>query len=122
MNAQLKILCVIVDRGLGKRIMNAIGKYVNFANVFYGRGTANSEAMAVFGFGEESRSIICGAITAENYKIVEQILLEKFRFNEAGKGIAFTVPVKSVGGMVALQTLYGKMLKKEVAENGTRKV
>jgi len=111
MKNPLKILCVIVDRTMEEKLLRALGKHVNFLHVAYGHGTANSEVLAVLGIGEVGKAVLIGAVTEDNVEAVMKLLVDKFRFGSAGKGVAFTVPVTSVGGTVSLSVLCGKHLK-----------
>ncbi|MCM1043041.1 MAG: hypothetical protein NC350_02390 [Corallococcus sp.] len=113
MTGYLKILCAITNRGDGDKIVKELGKNVNFVHMLRGHGTANSEVLALLGIGEAEKDVIVCAVSHDKLDDVLKTLSWKFNFGGVGKGIAFTVPIESAGGMVALQILSGRLLKQE---------
>lgn len=111
MTGHLKILCVIANRGAGDKIVKEINPNVSFIHMLRGHGTANSEVLALLGIGEAEKDIIVGAVMKDKLDDVLKTLAFKFNFGGVGKGIAFTIPVDSAGGMVALQILSNRLYK-----------
>lgn len=111
MKSQLKLMVVIVDRGVGDKVVKSINKYANVINVMYGHGTAHSEVLAVLGIGEQSKDVIFCTVMQDKIADLTKIFTDKYKFGKAGTGISFTIPITSVGGMATLQSLAGKMFK-----------
>ena len=111
MKSQLKLMVVIVDRGVGDKVVKSINKYVNVINVMYGHGTAHSEVLAVLGVGEQSKDVLFCTVMQDKISDLTKLFEDKFKFGKAGTGICFTIPITSVGGMATLQSLSGKMFK-----------
>ena len=111
MKSPLKLMIIIVDRNVGQKIVKSINKYVNVVNVALGHGTAHSEVLAVLGIGEVSKDVIFCTVMQDKIADLTKIFTEKYKFGKAGTGIAFTIPINTVGGMATLQSLAGKMFK-----------
>jgi hypothetical protein len=111
MKNQLKLMVVIVDRGIGNKVVKSINRYVNVINVMYGHGTAHSEVLAVLGIGEQNKDVILCTVMQDKIADLTKIFTDKYKFGKAGTGISFTIPITSVGGMATLQALSGKMFK-----------
>ena len=111
MKNQLKLMVVIVDRGMGNKVVKSINRHVNVINVMYGHGTAHSEVLAVLGIGEQGKDVILCTVMQDKLADLTKIFTDKYKFGRAGTGISFTIPITSVGGMATLQSLSGKMFK-----------
>ena len=111
MKNQLKLMVIIVDRNVGRKIVKSINKYAGIVNVMYGHGTAHSEVLAVLGIGEQSKDVIFCTVMQDKVEDLTKLFTEKYKFGKAGTGISFTIPITSVGGMATLQSLAGKMFK-----------
>lgn len=106
---KLKLLFIITDRKSELKITESLRAYgVNTYNSVYGYGTARSELLEVLGIGEIERAIIITTVMESKLSDVYGILNTEYHFKEAGKGIAFTVPVTAVGGMATLKVLSGQ--------------
>lgn len=80
-----------------------------------GLGTAPSSLSELLGTGETEKVIAMGTAEESVVPALWDCLREKFAFEEKNTGIAFTVPVKSVGGPATLALLAGgAALPKEV--------
>lgn len=63
-----------------------------------GRGTAASEVMDYFGLESAEKAVMFGMVTEETWKTVKRGLQKRFRIDVPGTGIAFLVPLSSIGG------------------------
>jgi nitrogen regulatory protein PII len=70
-----------------------------------GTGTASSEILDYFGLDGSEKSVIFHVITDTRWKEVKRQLRLKMNIDIPGIGIAFTVPLSSIGGMKALNYL-----------------
>lgn len=105
---KIKLLITIVDRGKGKRIIELCQReYSAFHLSFMGRGTANSELLDYLGLGETEKDIVMSVVLEERLTQVMSLLDQEMKFSQPGNGIAFTIPIKSVGGPMTLQFISG---------------
>jgi hypothetical protein len=74
------------------------GFEVNFQTVIYGEGTAGSRLEYV-GLSERDKAVILSVIREDMVKRACEMLEERFARVKNGRGIAFTVPFKSVMGV-----------------------
>lgn len=70
-----------------------------------GKGTARSDVLDYFGLEATEKSVIFSVVTDETWKQVKQGLQRKMQIDVPGKGIAFIVPMSSIGGKRQLQFL-----------------
>lgn len=102
----LKILITVVNRSKALFYMDLIEQYeVNMQLVLYGQGTANSEMLNLLGLAETDKAVIVSVIREDNAKDVLETLAEKFVKVKNGKGIAYTIPMKSIIGVSIYQFL-----------------
>lgn len=104
----LKVMMIIIDRGKTDKLLtklNSVG--VNFPHVFRAEGTARSEILEMLGVGHSEKSIIFSTVTKDTVIKVKEILTKDFDILKKGNGIAFTIPITSVGGPATLQILSG---------------
>lgn len=97
---KLHMLFIIVDRKKGSKITDLLDdKGLHFHLIFLGRGTANSDVLEYLGLGESEKDIIVSLIKEELVEDVFEILKHDFKLENPAYGVAFTVPVNSVGGL-----------------------
>lgn len=103
---KLKMLVTIVDREKGEAMEQVLHGHGLHCNVMLmGRGTASSELLDILGLGETEKYVILSFITEEKVADVMRTLESSHKLQEAGNGIAFTLPLDSVGGPKALAFL-----------------
>ena len=71
--------------------------HVDANMVTLGRGTANSEMLDYLGLEESEKTVILSVVTGEVWKTLKKGLRQQFKIDIPGTGIAFTVPVSSIG-------------------------
>ena len=104
----LKVMMIIIDRNKTDKLMsklNLIG--VNFPHLFRAEGTAKSEFLEVLGVGHEQKTIVFTTVTSDMIIKIKDVLTKDFDILKKGNGIAFTLPITSVGGPASLQILSG---------------
>ncbi|MCI8517673.1 MAG: P-II family nitrogen regulator [Hungatella sp.] len=70
-----------------------------------GRGTAASEVMDYFGLESAEKAVLFGVVTDDSWRSLKKGLQNRFRIDVPGTGIAFTVPLASIGGKRELKFL-----------------
>ena len=79
------------------------GVDVNLRTV--GSGTAVRETLATLGLEKTEKAVLLAVVTEDTWKAVRTDLRRKMRIDVPGTGIAFTVPLSSIGGKRELQFL-----------------
>ena len=102
---KLKLLFTIGDRTKTEFYLDIIEQHnVNLQCVTFGRGTAPNH-LRYLGLGDQSKSVIISVVNEDNVKKLLADLEEKFEKTKHGKGIAYTVPIDSVIGVMIYQFL-----------------
>ena len=77
--------------------------YVNLVTL--GHGTAASEMLDYFGLEASEKAVLFAIVTDQVWREVKKGLQMRFQIDVPGTGIAFTVPLGSIGGRRELQFL-----------------
>lgn len=102
---KLKILFTIVERRKAEFYLDILETFeVNLQCVIYGRGTAPSNLKAI-SLGDQQKAVIISIIKEEKVKDALSVLQERFAKTKNGKGIAYTIPLTSVIGVLVYQFL-----------------
>lgn len=102
-------MTTIVDRKIAKKyveLYNETGKTVLFVTL--GTGTASSEVMDYLGLDSSEKAVIFSLQEEESWLETKKLLQKKLQIDAPGGGIAFTVPLSSIGGKKTLQFLLEK--------------
>ena len=70
-----------------------------------GSGTAVQETLSTLGLERTEKAVLMAAVTAQTWQAVRRDLRREMRIDVPGTGIAFIIPVSSIGGKRALQFL-----------------
>lgn len=104
--SELYMMTTIANRNM---LPNFLGFYkeqgVSINLITLGRGTAASEVMDYFGLESAEKAVLFAVVTAGIWKEVKKGLQNRFRIDVPGMGIAFTVPLASIGGKRELKFL-----------------
>lgn len=98
----IKLLVTIVDRGQGNKVVKLNEKehlYVQF--VCLGHGTASSEILDYLGLGETEKDVVVSLVPEAKAPGMLTTIRDKMQLNIPGKGIAFTVPLSGISGIVS---------------------
>jgi len=101
--SQLHLMVTITSRNLTKRFTDfykSLGLEVSFLSL--GTGTASSEILDYFGLDGSDKTLIFHVVTDTKWKEVKRDLRRKMNIDIPGIGIAFLVPLSSIGGAKAL--------------------
>ena len=104
--SELYMLVTITSRKMTKpfgEFYNEMGLPVSVITVGY--GTASSEILDYFGLDGSEKSVMFHFVTDSTWKEVKRQLRTKMRIDYPGFGIAFLIPLSSIGGRKALNYL-----------------
>ena len=107
-NASLNLLITIVDRGKGEtvaRVLNQVGVAAQFAAL--GTGTAHQGVLALLGLKDTAKDVVCSFLPAVHSRDAMRRLSRALEMDLPGRGIAFAVPLSSVGGSRTMQYFMG---------------
>ena len=97
--SQLYLMTTIADR---KRLPDFMSVYeehkLRVNMVALGRGTATDETMDLLGLDSSEKAVCFSFVTDTLWLTVKKVLERRIRIDVPGVGIAFTVPLSSVGG------------------------
>ena len=66
----------------------------------HGHGSASSELLNYLGIGEPKKSIAIGIVDRKNVSAMYSVLNKELEMADKGRGIAFTVPISSMNGLL----------------------
>ena len=106
---KMQLLFTIVNRAKTEFYIDLLGNVeVNMQMVLNGHGTAAEKHLELLGLTDSDKSVIISVIRRDRVKDALYALEEKFKTVKGGKGIAFTVPMKSTIGVAIYQFLSNK--------------
>ena len=95
----LDLLVTIIDRDRLPAFIKLYRKdNVNVHFITLGHGTATGEVLGYFGLERSEKAVCFAVVTKETWKTVKRDLERTLRIDIPGTGIAFTVPLSSIGG------------------------
>lgn len=100
------------------KLYEAQGVNVNLRTV--GSGTAVREVLATLGLEKSEKAVLLSIVTADTWPKIQKALRRQMRIDVPGTGIAFIIPVSSIGGKRALLFLTENQ-KLELKEERTLK-
>ena len=104
--SDLHLMVTIIDRHNAAKFTEFYQKHgveINLLTV--GRGTAISEMLDYFGLEASEKAVLFSTVTLKTWKAVRYGLQNRMRIDVPGTGIAFIIPLSSVGGKPALGVL-----------------
>lgn len=81
------------------------GNHVDTGSISFGMGTAASNVLDYFGLEEEEKGISFCIVTRETWRILKEGLQTQLNIDVPGTGIAFIIPLSSIGGKRELKYL-----------------
>lgn len=103
---RLYAMITIVDRKSGKKYLELYKKneqHVSFTSL--GAGTASSDILDYLGLDAAEKLVVFSIQEEESWFHIKKQLQQKLKIDAPGGGIAFIVPLSSIGGKKALQFL-----------------
>ena len=103
---KLKILVTIVERSKADFYLSALeGFDVNLQTLVYARGTASKEIISLIGLQDENKAVIFSIVKEDKIKEILATYEDKYFKTKRGKGVAFTIPISSVIGVMVYKFL-----------------
>ena len=103
---KLKILTTIVDRKKVDFFLSILEGYeINMQTVMYAKGTAPTEIMEYMGLKGSDKAVIFSIVQENKIKDILAKYEDDIFKSKANKGIAFTIPIKSLIGVYIYQFL-----------------
>ena len=105
----LYLMNTIVDRKVAKKYLELYeenGLHVMFLSL--GFGTAANEILDYLGLESSEKAVAISVVEEESWISVKKQLEKKLKIDAPGGGIAFTIPLSSIGGKKTLQFLLEK--------------
>ena len=107
--SELSLMITIVDRQHTRRFIEFYERSsVTKLLATVGRGTAASEILDYFGLEDNEKTVLFSVLTSEVWKQVRRGLQSEMQIDVPGTGIAFIIPLSSIGGKKQLQFLIGE--------------
>ena len=103
------LMTTIVDRKIIEKYLSLYRE--NDLHIMYvtlGMGTATNEVMDYIGLDSAEKAVAMSVVEEENWLTVKKQLQRKLQIDAPGGGIAFTIPLSSVGGRKTLEFLLEK--------------
>lgn len=105
----LSFLLTVVDRGQGERVTALLRQHgAAVGLILKGHGTATSEILDLLGLGETGKDVVLSTLPSNRAHGALAELRETLGLDDAGRGIALSLSIASVGGPSTLQILSGK--------------
>jgi hypothetical protein len=103
---RLKLLVTIVNRNKAEFFMDLLqSQEINVQLALAGEGTASTDMLQLLGLAESEKSVILSIVREDRAGDALSLLGEKFKTVRGGKGIAYTIPMKSVVGVAIYRFL-----------------
>ena len=102
----LYLMTTIVDRKIASSYAKLYQE--NQLNVMFlslGYGTVSNETMDMLGLESKEKTVVTAVIEEDKWLTVKKQLEKVLKIDAPGGGIAFTIPLSSIGGRKALQFL-----------------
>ena len=102
----LNLMTTIVDRKILNRYMELYqDNDLHVAFLSLGYGTASNEILDYLGLESNPKAVSFSIVEEKTWLTVKRQLEKKLKIDAPGGGIAFTIPLSSIGGMKQLQFL-----------------
>ncbi len=103
---RMDLVITIVSRGKGEAVLDVFKENKILQNIIcHGHGTAPSSILEMLGLGATDKDIVLSFVKAENSKKILAEISRKLEFAKPGHGIAFTVPLESIAGIMSFKFL-----------------
>ena len=103
---KIKLLFTVVNRRKTEFFVDVLQNFeVNMQLVLSAQGTASDHIISLLGLQDSNKSVIISVIRQDKIKDALAALEEKFNTVRDGKGIAYTVPIKSAIGVAIYRFL-----------------
>jgi len=119
LNASLHVLVTIVDRGKGDGVASLLRQEgVLLHYIALGNGTAHKGILSLLGLKDTAKDVVFSFIRSGVARRAMRRLSYALEIDLPGRGIAFTIPVGSIGGSQAMHYLMGEEMPAAHDEGG----
>lgn len=119
LNASLHVLVTIVDRGKGDGVASLLRQEgVLLHYIALGNGTAQKGILSLLGLKDTAKDVVFSFIRSGVARRAMRRLSYALEIDLPGRGIAFTIPVGSIGGSQAMHYLMGEEMPAAHDEGG----
>lgn len=104
--SEINMLMTVTKRSVGRRLL-ACYEEIGLSSTLctLAQGTATSEILDCFGLEVTEKMVTLTVVSDDTWKQVKRELENRFQIDVPGTGIAFLMPLSSVGGRKVLQFL-----------------
>ena len=96
---ELYLMVTITERGSAKRFVELFRRHHVTATLStLGQGTARSELLDYFGLERTEKVVTFSAVTRSTWREVKSAMQRELNIDVPGMGIAFIIPLSSIGG------------------------
>jgi len=97
----LKLLFIIVNRNQGQFYIKALSElHVGATFEIYGYGTAPKEIYSLLETEDYKKDLVIGVVNTCDIEKIMHLINERFSVSKLAKGVAFTIPLDSMAGVV----------------------
>ena len=117
--SEINMLMTVTKRSVGRRLL-ACYEEIGLSSTLctLAQGTATSEILDYFGLEVTEKMVTLTVVSDDTWKQVKRELEDRLRIDVPGTGIAFLMPLSSVGGKKVLQFLIdGQKVEESVMKN-----
>ena len=116
--SEINMLMTVTKRSVGRRLL-ACYEEIGLSSTLctLAQGTATSETLDYFGLEVTEKMVTLTVVSDDTWKQVKQELEDRFQIDVPGTGIAFLMPLSSVGGKKVLQFLIDGQKVEKVEES-----
>lgn len=106
---EIYLMTTIADRNNGKKYLDLYKQEgINVMYVTMGQGTARGDILDYLGLESSEKVVMYSFLEMDKWKEVKKDLQKKIQIDAPGEGIAYIVPLSSIGGRRTLQFLLEK--------------
>lgn len=103
---KLCVMTTIIDRNKGKKYLNLYKEdKIEVMFITLGKGTASGDVLDYLGLEATEKAVIFTVLEESKWAETKKDLQKKLQIDAPGEGIAFIVPLSSIGGKKTLQFL-----------------
>lgn len=103
---KIYMMGIITNRGMRDKFISFFkANNIHITLSVLGAGTANSAILDYLGMEATEKAVYFAFLTLDTWKHLKKELYNKMKIDIPGRGIAFLIPLSSIGGKKALQYL-----------------
>lgn len=104
--SKVYLMVTITNRSVGPKMLSFYKEHEQAVIIgTLGEGTANSEVLDYFGLEATEKAVMFSLVTKERWKDLKRGLQKEMNIDVPGTGVAFIIPLSSIGGKKALEFL-----------------